>query len=139
MVTGFAAGCATRATNNLPEPRVALLVTIPDGADVELDCRGEVRHTVTPVKLAVPPDGDACSLTLSKVGYETKRVRFDGSFVMATGEPLRVDESHELDVARVTSPLDVLLMPLQRWSDRMQNALQRKVIADYRITVKLQR
>jgi hypothetical protein len=133
------AGCASRAANTLPEPRVALIDSRPAGADVELNCHGEVLRGATPIRLPVPPEDDACSLVVSKAGYRPARLRFDAHFVVSRGVPLRLDERHELDAPRVTSPLDVLTFPLQRWADRMQNSLQRTVIADYGVTVALSR
>ena len=133
------AGCATRAANVLPEPRVALLDSIPARADVELTCGGETRHATTPVRVAVPAGDDSCTLVLSKQGFRPVQARFDSHFVITRGRALRADERHELDSSRVTSPADLLTLPLQRWADRVQNALQRKVMADYEITVELSR
>jgi hypothetical protein len=134
-----AAGCAARAANTAPEPRVLLLQSVPDGADVELTCHGEVLRAKTPVRLEVPEENDSCRLELTKDGYRPARARLDRQWVVSRGQPLRMDEHHELDPERVTWPGDVLLFPLQRLGDRLQNAAQRKLIPDYRITIELLR
>ena len=130
-------GCASRAVNTTPDPRVVLLHSIPDDADVTLNCNGDVQHARTPVRLAVPPGNGFCQLELSKEGYRPARARFDWYFVVTRGEALRSDEHHQLDPARVTSPGDILLFPLQLLGDRIQNAVERKLIPDYRMTIEL--
>ena len=130
-------GCASRAANTEPEPRVALIRSVPDGADLAISCHDQVRHVMTPAKVAVPPSSDPCSIEIVKQGYRPARARFDASFVVSRGEPLRLDEHHELDAGRVTWPGDVILFPLQRLGDRIQNAIARRQGADYRITIEL--
>ena len=139
VIALLAAGCASRAANTAPDPRIAVIDSIPRGADIEVTCHGEVRRATTPVRLAVPDDGDYCLMQLSMAGFLPARARFDRSWVVSRGEALRVDEHHELDAARVTWPGDVLLFPLQRLADRVQNAVQRKFVPDYRITIELLR
>ena len=50
----------------------------PSGANIEVDCDGD-RHDagLTPANVALPRGAKTCSLTLSKDGYEPKRVAFE--------------------------------------------------------------
>src|SRR5215468_3216744 len=50
----------------------------PAGADITVDCDGERRNAgVTPAKVALPRRAEACSLTLTKSGYEPEHVSFE--------------------------------------------------------------
>lgn len=132
------ASCASRAANVNPDPHVVILASDPSGAALELRCAGETSHHTTPVRIEVPPRDEYCDAELTMAGYRPARLRLDGYLVLTKGEPLHADEHHELDPSRAT-PVDVVLFPLQKLGDRMQNWLMRRVTADYRLTVALLR
>lgn len=131
------AGCASVAYNQPVEPKVVDLVSAPDRAAVEVDCgEGRVAHGTTPMHVEVPPPDERCSMTITADGYRPLHVQWSRSFVHQTGEPLRDEEHHELDPNRANI-VDVILFPIQKLGDKIQNAAMRKIVADWRVKVKL--
>ena len=50
----------------------------PAGANILVDCDGDRRDAgLTPAKVTLPRGSETCSLTLTKDGYEPKRVAFE--------------------------------------------------------------
>ena len=129
------AGCAMSSANTLPDPRVVEIASVPDDATVDADCGAYREHGPAPLRFKLPPHAGTCTVTVSKAGYATETLAVDAVFVMKQGEPLRMDEHHVLRPD--ATPIDAALLPLQRWMDRKQDALQRHFIPDYRLTVRL--
>ena len=131
-----AAGCASTAVNEPPEPNVVEIVSVPPHATVSLDCgAGTVVKGTTPVRVDVPKYPEVCWMEVGADNYRPLRMKFNRGLVLKEGEQLRVEETHQLDQS--ASTLDMLLFPLQNLADRVQNAAARKIRADYRFTVKL--
>jgi hypothetical protein len=130
------AGCASRAVNTLPEAHVAEIVTVPEHAMLDVDCAGHrLLHQPAPLRVNVPEYGAGCTMTVSSDGFRPLTMRFDSASVMRDGEPLRVEERH--DLSRAATEADIVLFPLQMLGDRIQNAVMRKARADYRVVIKL--
>ena len=131
-----AAGCASQAVNEPPEPNVVEIVSVPPHASVSLDCgAGTVVKGTTPVRVDVPKYPEVCWMEVGADDYRPLRLKFNRGLVLKQGQPLRVEETHQLDQS--ASTLDMLLFPLQNLGDRIQNAAARKIRADYRLEVKL--
>jgi hypothetical protein len=132
----LAAGCASTAVNERPEPNVVELWSVPSHAEVSLDCgAGRVEKGTTPLRVDVPRYPERCTIDLAAEGYRPLHMRFDRGLVLKEGLPLREEEHHQLEQSAGT--LDMLLFPLQNLSDNIQNAAMRKLRADYRLEVKL--
>ena len=131
-----AAGCASQASNEPPEPNVVELWSVPSHASVSLDCgAGTVVQGTTPLRVDVPRYPERCTIDVTADGYRPLRMKFDRGLVLKEGQPLREEEHHQLDQHATT--LDMLLFPLQNLGDRIQNAAMHTLRADYRLEVKL--
>jgi hypothetical protein len=136
LITLTAAGCASRAANERPEPNVVELHSVPVHAAVSLDCgSGVVAQGTTPMRVDVPRYPERCTIDVVADGYRTLHMRFDRGLVLREGQSLREDEHHALDQHATT--LDMLLFPLQNLGDRIQNAATHKLRADYRLELRL--
>ena len=132
----LAAGCASQAANQPPEPNVVEIMSVPNHASVSLDCgAGTVVKGTTPLRVDVPKYPEACTMEVGADDYQPLRMKFNRGLVLKQGIQLREDASHQLDQSATT--LDMLLFPLQNLGDRIQNATMRKIRADYRLEVKL--
>ena len=132
----LAAGCASTAVNERPEPNVVELWSVPSHASVSLDCgAGRIEEGTTPLRVDVPRYPERCTIDFAADGYRPLHMRFDRGLVLREGLPLREEEHHQLEQSAGT--LDMLLFPLQNLSDNIQNAAMRKLRADYRLEVKL--
>jgi hypothetical protein len=131
-----AAGCASTAANEPPEPNVVEIVSVPNHASVSLDCgAGTVVKGTTPLRVDVPKYPEVCTMEVGADDYRPLRMKFNRGLVLKEGVQLREDEHHQLDQGATT--IDMLLFPLQNLGDRIQNATMRKIRADYRLEVKL--
>ena len=136
LVMLAAAGCASTAVNERPEPNVVELWSVPSHASVSLDCgAGRIEEGTTPLRVDVPRYPERCTIDFAADGYRPLHMRFDRGLVLREGLPLREEEHHQLEQSAGT--LDMLLFPLQNLSDNIQNAAMRKLRADYRLEVKL--
>ena len=132
----LAAGCASQAVNERPEPNVVELWSTPSHAAVSLDCgAGTVEKGTTPLRVDVPRYPERCTIDVVADGYRPLHMRFDRGLVLKEGLPLREEEHHQLEQSATT--LDMVLFPLQNLADRVQNATMRKLRADYRLEVTL--
>ncbi|MGH9423934.1 MAG: hypothetical protein ACRD3J_28415 [Thermoanaerobaculia bacterium] len=131
-----AAGCASTAVNERPEPNVVELWSVPSHAAVSLDCgSGTIAQGTTPFRVDVPRYPEKCFIDVVAEGYRPLHMKFDRGLVLKEGLPLREDEHHQLDQSATT--LDMVLFPIQNLADRIQNAAMHKLHADYRLEVKL--
>lgn len=131
-----AAGCATTAVNERPEPNVVELWSVPSHASVSLDCgHGTVAQGTTPFRVDVPRYPEKCTIDVAAEGYRTLHMQFNRGLVLQEGKQLREDEHHQLDQSATT--LDMVLFPIQNLADRIQNATSHKLRADYRLELKL--
>jgi hypothetical protein len=136
LVAVAAAGCASTAVNERPEPNVVELWSTPSHASVSLDCgSGTVAQGTTPFRVDVPRYPEKCSIDVVAAGYRPLRMKFDRGLVLKEGLPLREDEHHQLDQSATT--LDMVLFPIQNLADRIQNAAMHTLHADYRLEIKL--
>jgi hypothetical protein len=136
LIALTATGCASQAVNEPPEPNVVEIVSVPNHASVSLDCgAGTVAKGTTPLRVDVPRYPEVCTMEVGADDYRPLRMKFNRGLVLKQGQPLRVEETHQLDQS--ASTLDMLLFPLQNLGDRIQNATARKIRADYRLEVKL--
>jgi hypothetical protein len=132
----LAAGCATQAVNERPEPNVVEVWSTPSHASVSLDCgAGTIEKGTTPLRVDVPRYPERCTIDLVAEGYRPLHMRFDRGLVLKEGLPLREEEHHQLEQS--ASTLDMVLFPLQNLADRIQNATMQKLHADYRLEFKL--
>ncbi|MEA2237263.1 MAG: hypothetical protein QOC81_1987 [Thermoanaerobaculia bacterium] len=131
-----AAGCATHTDNQLPEPNVVALYSVPPHASVNLDCgAGTIAHGTTPMRVDVPRYPERCTIEVTSGGYRPLNMRFDRGLVLKEGVPLHMDASHSLDQKAGT--IDMILFPLRNLADRVENAASRACSADYRLELKL--
>lgn len=136
LVAVAAAGCASTAVNERPEPNVVELWSTPSHASVSLDCgSGTVAQGTTPFRVDVPRYPEKCSIDVVAEGYRPLRMKFDRGLVLKEGLPLREDEHHQLEQSATT--LDMVLFPIQNLADRIQNAAMHTLRADYRLEIKL--
>jgi hypothetical protein len=136
LIALAAAGCATRAANERPEPNVVEVWSVPTHAAVNLDCgSGTFAKGTTPVRVDVPRYPEICTIELIADGYRPLKTRFSRGLVLTEGVPLREEEHHQLEQNATT--LDMILFPLQNLGDNIQNAAMRKLRADYRLEFKL--
>jgi hypothetical protein len=136
LVAFAAAGCASTAVNERPEPNVVELWSTPSHASVSLDCgSGTLAQGTTPFRVDVPRYPEKCSIDVAADGYRPLHMKFDRGLVLKEGLPLREDEHHQLDQNATT--LDMVLFPIQNLADRIQNAATHKLHADYRLELKL--
>jgi hypothetical protein len=73
-VVMFAQGCATVQDGRYQEIRV---VSDPAGASVEVHCGKAQPAAMTPATVRVPRRADACSLVLTRDGFQPETVVFD--------------------------------------------------------------
>lgn len=136
LVAVAAAGCASTAVSERPEPNVVELWSTPSHASVSLDCgSGTVAQGTTPFRVDVPRYPEKCSIDVVAEGYRPLRMKFDRGMVLKEGLPLREDEHHQLEQSATT--LDMVLFPIQNLADRIQNAAMHTLRADYRLEIKL--
>jgi hypothetical protein len=131
-----AAGCASQAANEPPEPNLVELVSVPPHASITLNCgSGTLAKGTTPLRVDVPPYPEKCTIDAGAEGYRPLHMSFSRGLVLKEGHALREEEHHQLDQSATT--LDMLLFPIQNLGDRIQNATMRKIRADYRFELKL--
>ena len=129
-------GCASHSANQVPEPNVVELYSVPPRASVSLDCgAGTVAHGTTPMRVDVPRYPERCTINVSADGYRPLNMRFDRGLVLKEGQPLRMESSHALDQKATT--LNMIFFPLRNLADRVENAASRAGSADYRLELKL--
>ena len=129
-------GCASHSANQVPEPNVVELYSVPPHASVNLDCgAGTVANGTTPMRVDVPRYPERCTIDVTANGYRPLNMRFDRGLVLKEGQPLRMESSHALDQKATT--LDMIFFPLRNLADRVQNAASHAGSADYRLEIKL--
>jgi hypothetical protein len=129
-------GCASHSIDQLPEPNVVALYSVPPRASVNLDCgAGTIAHGTTPMRVDVPRYPERCTIDVTAEGYRPLNMRFDRGLVLKEGVPLHMDASHSLDQRAGT--IDMILFPLRNLADRVENAASRAGSADYRLELKL--
>jgi hypothetical protein len=129
-------GCASHSIDQLPEPNVVALYSVPPHASVNLDCgAGTIAHGTTPMRVDVPRYPERCTIDVTAEGYRPLNMRFDRGLVLKEGQPLRMESSHALDQKATT--IDMIFFPLRNLADRVENAASRAGSADYRLELKL--
>jgi hypothetical protein len=129
-------GCASHAANEPPEPNVVELRSVPSHAAVTLDCgAGTVAQGTTPMRVDVPRYPERCTIDVAAGGYRTLHMRFDRGLVLKEGKALREEAGHALDQKATT--IDMIFFPLRNLSDRIKNATNHVLRADYQLELKL--
>ena len=114
---------------------VVPFTTVPEPQSRITDAWFGTLTISTTLHVDVPKYPEVCTMEVGADDYRPLRMKFNRGLVLRQGQPLRVEEIHQLD--QNASTLDMLLFPLQNLGDRIQNAAARKIRADYRLEVKL--
>src|SRR5216684_7759645 len=99
----LAAGCASQAFNERPEPNVVEVWSTPSHASVSLDCgAGTIEKGTTPLRVDVPRYPERCTIDLVAEGYRPLHMRFDRGLVLKEGLPRREEEHQQLEQSAST-------------------------------------